>query len=657
MKKISFKDGAIICSTSLQDECLYDVSNLKAMAQFDGCGSISRYSIADKWQVLGDEDWYSGISVNGVSARIDAAKDVYMTGKNQIIKMNIDGLDITVNQFMEPSSNGIFVEYIFKNTKMKDISVGISFGCGVQLNDYILSHYKDGKLPSLSSRLNIEGSIINLDISEDYYFDMAFSKPVKINEIKDNRFFFMFNDVIKSSGESSFRFVISGGCRQDSSFENVRDLLTEFDAHHKASLKYNDELRSLIETSDEKLKALFISCMNCCLSSYKEIGETGFKGFFAGINYQKPARTYFRDGYWTVQAALPFYPELIRNEIVTLAKGVSPDGRCPSAVISSKDIEDFWSDHYDSPSFFAMMTYDYLCYTGDTTILNEDIRGKKLVDVIKLCIGRLIDNSDENHLIYKQKYSRRDWADNVYREGYVTYDEALYCRALFCLGSILKDIDKDESEKYLNEFEECKKSINKFLWNSSKGYYNNYASEEYVEDDLSLDTIVTVLYGIADENQTESILNKCEELLESKNNNAQQYGDWGVLCLFPFFKYKEHAVQKSSYEFRYHNGGDWPYLDGLYAQAEMINNKDYIYALTRWFDYSMENGWFTPVEYYAPIYKKGSNLQAWSSVPAAALVIGGYNFVPDIDGNVDIKDAGTGCKFNVKLRGRNIRLG
>jgi len=41
------------------------------------------------------------------------------------------------------------------------------------------------------------------------------------------------------------------------------------------------------------------------------------------------------------------------------------------------------------------------------------------------------------------------------------------------------------------------------------------------------------------------------------------------------------------------------------------------YALTRWWEYCLEQGWAGPVEYFAPPFGRGSLLQGWSGMPAA----------------------------------------
>ncbi|SDN18903.1 hypothetical protein SAMN04487897_10272 [Paenibacillus sp. yr247] len=53
--------------------------------------------------------------------------------------------------------------------------------------------------------------------------------------------------------------------------------------------------------------------------------------------------------------------------------------------------------------------------------------------------------------------------------------------------------------------------------------------------------------------------------------------------------------------------------------------------MTRWFQVSLENGWLTPVEYYGPVYGEGSNLQGWSAMPAAAMMMGGLGLMPRLD--------------------------
>jgi predicted NodU family carbamoyl transferase len=76
------------------------------------------------------------------------------------------------------------------------------------------------------------------------------------------------------------------------------------------------------------------------------------------------------------------------------------------------------------------------------------------------------------------------------------------------------------------------------------------------------------------------------------------------------------AYFKSSQDYEYHNGGNWPYWSAIYAYAKYLAGRDYRYPLESWFSYNLERGIFTPVEYFSPCRKSGSTLQAWSGAAA-----------------------------------------
>ena len=93
------------------------------------------------------------------------------------------------------------------------------------------------------------------------------------------------------------------------------------------------------------------------------------------------------------------------------------------------------------------------------------------------------------------------------------------------------------------------------------------------------------------------------------------------MCVFPPYSVAADLFDISADPGRYHNVTDWPYWDGVYGQIlrEMGDHPDWHYVLTRWWEYSLEQGWLTPAEYYSPGYPPGSMLEGWSSMPAAAL--------------------------------------
>ena len=112
------------------------------------------------------------------------------------------------------------------------------------------------------------------------------------------------------------------------------------------------------------------------------------------------------------------------------------------------------------------------------------------------------------------------------------------------------------------------------------------------------------------------MLQNMERLLETRNNREQKAGDFGAMCVYPFYGRADGAYRKSSQPFYYHNGASWPYLSAMYAYAKRKYGMEYRYALESWFEYNVNRGNYTPVEFFSPPQKDGSLLQAWCGAVA-----------------------------------------
>ncbi len=344
--------------------------------------------------------------------------------------------------------------------------------------------------------------------------------------------------------------------------------------------------------------------LNAAYSCYKSF--SGFSGFFAGVNYAAPARTYYRDGYYTALAILPTRPDWVKEQLLTLACGVAKDGSCGSAVDAQG--APWWRDHADSPLFFALLLYAYVSNTGDTAILTEHDIAQKLTAILDATAAAL----DENGLLERAPASRHDWADNVFREGYVTYIECLAYGALKLSGSLLPD-----ASRYAEAAARIREGVNRELWCEELGYYVNFKTQDETETNLSIDTVFAALFDIAPPERAKRMLLRMEELLETQNN--ARYGEFGTLCVYPPYASAARLVEKSADPLRYHNGADWPYLSALYAFAKKIHGMDWRYPLTRWYETGLVQGFATPVEYFSPYYPAGGMLQGWSAFAAFTL--------------------------------------
>ena len=564
--KTSFSNGRIIVDGYLHEDALFDVAGNNLSVCFDGKCGVSKYLSVKTGKN------YTSRSVialykNGERVSAYTKKSVCMAGRTQEITLFGEDFEMQMKQFITQEDQAIFIEMNFSTKEPTEFTLLYGMGSAVCV-------------PRLSCECAYKY------VGENAFFEI----PINV------------------CGQRRIRFVVSYEEHQ----EYCDGLLAVFDERCRLAYDEIDNITFPASVQTEEAKALYVSALFCCIENYKECGD--FKGFMAGCNYLAPVRTYFRDSYWTVLSTYAYKISFVRKQICTLAKGIAVDGTCPSAV--TQDFSAFWGGHYDSPSFFIMMTYDYVNHSGDKAFLQEKVNGRSILELCLLVMDKQIERTDETGLLYKKgPFNKLDWADEVNRNGYVTYNEALHYRALYCLDKLCQVCGVD-SDIYRHKAEKVKNSINEILWNEEKGYYVNYIDGDFVEDNLSVDTILVYLFGISDEVRSNRMLDAMENLLETKNNHIQQAGDYGVMCVYPFYKGISATYGKSSQDYEYHNGGNWPYWSAIYAYAKFLAGREWIYPLTSWFSYNLERGIFTPIEYFSPCRKSGSTLQAWSGAAA-----------------------------------------
>ncbi|MGG7517745.1 GH116 family glycosyl hydrolase [Allorhizobium undicola] len=385
------------------------------------------------------------------------------------------------------------------------------------------------------------------------------------------------------------------------------------------------------------LRSMAIQSTHAALSSIRRAEDGSFLGLAAGQAYSAPTRTYYRDGYWTLQALLHLDLEAVREQIDLLAGGIQPDGEAPSAVILTGPAQglewekfrttnkvykeehlrpsDWWSDHFDSPLFFILTLGDYLGKGGDKTVLARHF------DKVRAIYNRYRALDKEGNGLPQKPRHDRDWADNVYRHGYVAYNIGLWIGALDVIATFGAEIDADLALEAARTAEQARASVDAALL-TANGWYADYGLKgEFVEDHLTLDSLTLLRFNAVSREKAVEVLGHVQTLLETRNNQQQPYGDWGVMCAWPPFKRPADTRAKSAFAYRYHNGSDWPYLSGLYAEQRLrfgLDGADY--PLLRWWRTSLENGWIGSVEYFSPPFGRGSLLQGWTGMHAAAIL-------------------------------------
>ena len=394
-----------------------------------------------------------------------------------------------------------------------------------------------------------------------------------------------------------------------------------------------------LSEADPMLRSMVMQGTHAALSSVRRDERGRFDGLAAGLHYSAPARTYYRDGYWTLQLLLEAAPAMVHEEIEMLASGVQPDGEAPSGVIVSGPEQakaweelrttvfgldwihtrsnDWWSDHFDSPLFFVLAIGDYERSTGD------DGPAERHWPLIKAIFERYRGFSEQG-LPVKPRHDR-DWADNVYRGGFVAYDLGLWVGTLDVIARLGRRIDPQLSSQARLLVEQTRQAVDAALWGPA-GWYADYHAPPGLEDveptlehHLTLDSLTLLRHDAVPPDRALQVLEAVRGNLESRHNDVQPYGDWGVMCCFPPYRHKADTRSKSAFAYRYHNGSDWPWLSGLYAEERLRRGlPGWRYPMLRWWESCLDQGWMGAVEYFAPPWGRGSLLQGWSAMPAAA---------------------------------------
>ena len=383
------------------------------------------------------------------------------------------------------------------------------------------------------------------------------------------------------------------------------------------------------------LRSMTTFGIHAALAAVKHDRTGAPSGVAAGPGYALPARSYYRDGYWTAPALLEVAPHSVRALLDQLAAGVRSDGEAPSGVIvpspfqavaweelraTQRDLArdhrrplDWWSDHFDSPLLFVLLVKAYVERTGDDEPVTAFWEQLRAIEARYVRLDRDGDGLPE------KPRNDRDWSDNVFRSGLVTYDLALYHGALAALAELTHGRDPAWAHALRQRAERVKAAANARLWLPERGHYAEYVTlEGFVEDHLAIDTITAARFGLADEARLRRLLGSVRRQLETRHNAAQPYGDWGVTSVWPHYQRRGDLRGKTAFPYRYHNGSDWPYWDGVYAELLVERGlPGWQYPLLRWWEYGLAQDWASPVEYFSPPYGRGALLQAWSSYPAA----------------------------------------
>ncbi|MDF1521573.1 MAG: trehalase family glycosidase [Trueperaceae bacterium] len=427
------------------------------------------------------------------------------------------------------------------------------------------------------------------------------------------------------------------------------DPAAELEAHQS-------ELADVLHVAgDDVLQSLFVHGLHAARTARKELPGGRFAGLAAGVGYALPPRTYYRDGYWTLQALLPRWPEVAREQLLLLARelpasgpeaGTAPSGvvvaspagervwrarRAADPALAADHPRDgvWWADHTDASLLFALLACDVAAWIGDPGLFATRVDGATIGARVAAALERAHGACDASGLPVKPPHDR-DWADNVFRGGYVAYDVGLYHGALGRVADLVAGERPADAARYRARAAALREGARRHLWDEARRYFVDFRTPEgRAEAHLAIDTLTALRFGLADDAQAARVLAAMRARLETRHNGEQPWGDWGVMNVFPPYAPWVRRRGKSRFAYRYHDGADWPYWDGIYAEERLRRGLGgWRYPLTRWWTYGLAQGRAAPVEYASPPYAPGSPSNAWSAMPAAAMLFGGYGLTP-----------------------------
>ncbi len=413
--------------------------------------------------------------------------------------------------------------------------------------------------------------------------------------------------------------------------------------------------RPSLHTTDSNLNQLFDESVTVALQSIA-VNKDGERYFTAGPRYNDPPRVYYRDSYWTSGMILLIEPSVVRDQILLLARGITPDGSVPSAIPVDPNgkMIPLWIDHQDSGSYFIMMVDDYIRFTSDTGILRESVGGRSIYSAMKSILTHLASlDTDGNALPEKPSNSLQDWLDTIPRGGEVISNEVLYYHALRNMVELSSIVStKEESLAFDRRSLLVRSQINDRFWNEIKGFYNERCEKDVCDQRLTNESSLASLYEVIDPENTTRFFDSLKQL-ETKSNKELSSTDWGVVNAIP--PYPNTRVNF------YQNQTDWPYLDAINAGARLKEgNPDWYYPLTRWWLYfkTIRKPGQTLPEFVSPVDPSGGSSQAWSVAPIISFVRYGFGLDPTLTGRYTLKSPIVGSiqLDQVMVRGKRVSL-
>ena len=203
--------------------------------------------------------------------------------------------------------------------------------------------------------------------------------------------------------------------------------------------------------------------------------------------------------------------------------------------------------------------------------------------------------------------------DKVSKPGFgipmmATSTNCLYYNAYAVVQKMAEELGERDRCVWSEKGEMLKAAINQYLWNEKTGVYSFYIDEEGVcELQEALGSAYAIMFGIADETQTESIFRN------------QYVSAAGVTCGWP--ELPRFKTDKDGMSFGRHNVTVWPQIQGMWTDAAAKNHKVDIFSheLLTLANHAVRDMQFSEIyhpvtgERYGGMQASGKEITLWES--------------------------------------------
>jgi len=129
------ENGALYFQGQFFEKALYDFGNTRLLAQADGCGALSRFAVADRYNVFLPDSYYVHCSIADIAVCAHCEKTVSMLGRRQQVRFLERGIDVVWDTFLDEGEASVFQKMEISNSNAEPLDFRLDFGVLINARD------------------------------------------------------------------------------------------------------------------------------------------------------------------------------------------------------------------------------------------------------------------------------------------------------------------------------------------------------------------------------------------------------------------------------------------------------------------------------------------------------------------------------------------